>query len=211
MDIGAAHSAGMDREVRQYLLVRRLLLHQARPQTICRFTGWSRHRLVTVRKRWRQDGIRHRGTSPYSLVRLFRSPRIRREGASIAVLCELLHAVPSTPDACATHSLYSLEAGERLCDVYETYRACVPDSQFEFERLVMLAVALAKGEEVQLGHCQHCRAAILIDRLSTQRQLCSLCRADGPAVEHQRPPQTRVRAAEIASFAFTRGRVSNTP
>src|ERR1700730_5380104 len=63
-----------DRDLRRLQLTKRLVGHQARPQTIYRLTGYTRHRLATLRRRWRvSQGSRHRGPAPTSYSAFFHS------------------------------------------------------------------------------------------------------------------------------------------
>lgn len=168
------NSSRMDWEFRQYSLTRRLLLLQARTRTICTFTGLSRHRVIKLRRRWGfDDEVRRRGPSHNSLIALFRSPSIRDEAASLAVLSELFGAV----DYCKRwrKPFDSLPMGEILCDVLEFYRAFVPVSRFEFDRFVLLVKGLTTTNLITRGNCGACGAIIVIDPLSVREDQCALC------------------------------------
>jgi hypothetical protein len=69
----------------------------------------------------------------------------------------------------------SLDRGERLCEVFEAYLACLPVSEIEFEQVVLLASGLSKGDQIELGECESCHGTILIDRLGRRRPCCSHC------------------------------------
>lgn len=173
---GTLNSSRMDWEFRQYSLVRRLLLLQARTRTICTFTGLSRHRVIKLRRRWGfDDEVRRRGPSHNSLIALFRSPGIRDEAASLAVLSELFGAV----DYCKRwrKPFDSLPMGEILCDVLEFYRTSVPLSRFEFDQLVLLAKGLTTTNLIARTNCRTCGAIIAIDPLSTRDDECFYCLA----------------------------------
>lgn len=174
---GSSADHSLDRSLRRLLLAQRLTARHVRTQTVCSFTALSRHQLAALRKRWGIRGeLRHRGPAPHSLRTLFRSRQLRNEGACVAVLCELLGAIPSRAVARHRRGFFTIEVGERLCDVFDAYRSYAPHSQFELEQLIMLAIELAKGDEIALGSCSDCRAAILIDLFSVSSRLCSLCR-----------------------------------
>lgn len=164
------------RDLRRYQLAMRLVAHEARTGTICDWTGLTRERLKTLRREW---GIpmetRHRGPSPTSVGVFFRSPRARSEASLLAMLCRMMGAVSSTPMPDAVRLLPSLDRGERLCDAFEAFRVCLPESPVEFEQVVLLALALAQGDALELGHCKNCDAIILIDRLAVGRNICSFC------------------------------------
>jgi hypothetical protein len=105
----------------------------------------------------------------------FRSPRARSEASLLAMLCRMMGAVPSARVPDAARLLPSLDRGERLCDAFEAFRVCLPDSPVEFEQVVMLALSLAQGDALELGHCRNCDAVILIDRLAAGCRTCSFC------------------------------------
>lgn len=164
------------RDFRRYQLALRLMRHQARTQTISELTQLTRHQLATLRQRWRvPQATRHRGPAPKSMAAFFHSPRARSEGASLTVLCQQFNAIPSGVGVGAPKDLLSLELGEQLCLVFEVYRGCFPDSAVEFEELLMLAVGLARGDEIAVGRCGSCAAVILIDRFAAPRYFCSHC------------------------------------
>ncbi len=166
------------RDFRRYQLAQRLMAHRARTRTISAMTNLTRHQLATLRRRWWvTEDMRHRGPSPKSLAVFFQSPRARSEGASLAVLCGILNAVPLRRAGSAVKSSFSLDWGERLCEAFEAYRACLPASNFEFEQVLLLVSGLAEGGAIGLGGCEKCGCTILIDRLATRRRACSYCQA----------------------------------
>jgi hypothetical protein len=176
------------RDFRRYQLAQRLMAHQARTRTISTMTNLTRHQLATLRSRWRvTEDMRHRGPSPTSLAVFFRSPRARSEGASLAVLCRILNAVPLKRTVNAAKSFLSLDLGERLCEAYEAYRMCFPRSDLEFEQVVLLVVGLVAGDAMELGGCGQCGATILIDRLAARRRICSYCQTVEGAVDRESP------------------------
>lgn len=167
------------RDLRRYQLAIRLVTHEARTGTICDWTGLTRERLKTLRREWGiPTGTRHRGPSPTSVSVFFRSPRARSEASLLAMLCRMMGAVSSTRMPDAARMLPSLDRGERLCDAFEAFRVCLPESQVEFEQVVLLALALAQGDALELGHCKNCDAIILIDRLAVGGSICSFCHRD---------------------------------
>jgi hypothetical protein len=164
------------------------MAHQARTRTISAMTNLTRHQLATLRRRWRvTEDMRQRGPSPKSLAVFFHSARARSEGASLAVLCRILNAVPSRRTANAAKSFFSLELGERLCDAFEAYRACFPASNLEYEQVLLLVVGLAEGEAIGLGGCGQCGGTILIDRLAARRRMCSYCQTVEGVVDRESP------------------------
>jgi len=166
----------LGRELRRYQLAMRLMIHEARTQTICDWTGLTRERLKTLRHEWSiPSEARHRGPSPTSLSVFFRSPRARGESSALAVLCRILGAIPSARMAHAARRLPSLDAGEQLCDAFEAYQVYFPRSGIEFEQAVLLVLALAQGDALALQHCTNCDGLFLIDRFAAMRRICSHC------------------------------------
>lgn len=166
------------RDSRRYQLALRLLGYQARTQTISAMTSLSRHQQERLRWRWRiPEATRRRGPSPSSLDRFTHSPRARAEGASLPAFCRnygLLYGnIPGIP----RRKLLTLELGERLCDTYETYRACFPRSELEIEELLSFVLGIAENEIIQLGRCISCSGTVLIDRLAPHRPTCAHCQS----------------------------------
>jgi len=161
-----------ERDLRRRLLAKRMVSHRARTQTIWQFTGISRHRLETLRMRWGVSSLdRRRGPSPTSINEFFRNARCHQLATTAALFCQLLDVLPKD-GAGSRGRLISLEAGELLCSAYEALHTCFPEAHIEFEQLVLLARALAEGSVLQLGLCQQCGAAILVDRLAALRAVC---------------------------------------
>lgn len=169
---------------RRYRLAFRLMTHQARTQTISAMTSLSRHQQETLRRRWRiAEETRRRGPSPTSLDRFTHSPRARAEGASLAAFCRIYSLLPlGNIVGVPRRKLLTLELGERLCDTYETYRACLPQSELEIEQLLSFVLGIAENEVIGLGRCESCSGTVLIDRLAPHRPTCAHCqRANGEA------------------------------
>jgi len=165
-----------ERDLRRLQLAKRLVSHEARTQTIYRLTGYTRHRLATLRRRWGVSrDYRHRGPAPTSFSAFFRSPRMRSEGASAAAICRIFEAVVTRPYDRQHRDLNDLESGERLCEVYEAFHACFPGSALEFDQLMLLAMGLSKKQVVGIGNCANCNCTILADLLSKYQRTCPLC------------------------------------
>jgi hypothetical protein len=164
-----------DRDLRRRQLAKRLISHQARTQTIIEFTGFSRNHLETLRRRWAVNTKeRHRGPSPTSLTEFFRNARTLQTATAAAVLFHLLDT-RRHPDSVLPPGPKKLEAGERLCYVYEALQACFPLVDLEFEHMVLLAVGLSSGETLRLGHCGQCGSAMLIDNFALRQAACRHC------------------------------------
>lgn len=186
----------IDRELRRQQLVRRLLVHQARTQTICELTTLSRHQLVTLRERWRvTQEMRYRGPSPKSFLSFLSSSRSRSEGAALASVCRILGALPPSEGTTSTRAA-PMETGEKLCDVYEAYEACLPRAEANFDRLALLARGLAQGDAIGLSLCARCECAILIDRLGSERLLCSHCQGTAAPAHDRLRDEAALREAD---------------
>jgi hypothetical protein len=164
------------RELRRHQLALRMIAHRARRRTICNFTGLTRERIKTLRREWQVTSKgRRRGPSPSSLSAFFRSARLRSEASVIALFCKIQGAVPTERIPKAARYFPTLERGERLCDVYEAYRTYFPDSEVNFELIVLLAIGLAEPHALELQACATCPGVIVIDLLSVKYRNCSQC------------------------------------
>lgn len=165
------------REFRRYQLAMRLMVHQARTQTISAMTSLTRDQLATLRRRWRvTERTRRRGPSPSSMERFTHSPGARSEGAALVAFCRIHGAVlPPIPGGSATRNLLTLEFGERLSLTYEAYQACFPQCPLEIEELLSLIVGLAEDKVIGLGLCSSCGGTVIIDRLARHRHSCAHC------------------------------------
>ncbi len=157
----------------------RFLEHEARTQTIRRWTGLSDDRIRKLRNTYLIDAgrltRRHRGKSPRQVAYFWRSGRVRQETVWLASLFLLLGVIttePLTHDGCA---LPSLVRAELLCHAFETYRAMIPSSHISFEHAVFLAMTLAGGKQLRLGTCVDCGGVVVIDPLSIHDKRCNQC------------------------------------
>jgi hypothetical protein len=157
--------------------------HEARTHTIRAWTGLSDDRIRKLYRSYLCDCsgprlTRHRGKSPQQVAFFMRTGRARQEAALLASLCCLLGALPPVPAPQLARSLPGLARGELLCQAYEAYRGLVPDGMISFEHAVFLLTTLVLGEELILGGCRDCGAALLVDRWSLRAPRCPLCAAD---------------------------------
>ena len=173
-----------ERDLRCRQLAKRMVSHHARTQTIHEFTGYSRHRLATLRRRWQvSPDERHRGPSPTSFSVFFRSPKSRNLATAAAVICRLLGATRSTVDAKMSRRIADLDFGEQICEVHEALQACFPDADLEFEQVMLLAIGLSRHESIDLTNCVKCGIAVLADQFSFRRRTCTTChRPTAPAM-----------------------------
>jgi hypothetical protein len=171
------------RDLRRFSLALRMLTHEARPNTICAWTGFTAERVRHLCRSHRKDvpdgaGPRHRGPSPTKLTPLLASPSLRSEVAAIAGLCRVLGVIPAAPLSSARQRLPSVANGERLCDALELFREIVPHARLTLEQLVLVVFVLSEGEQWGIDHCTKCRAIILVDHLSLARRVCAHCREE---------------------------------
>jgi Flagellar transcriptional activator (FlhC) len=157
--------------------------HEARTNTIRAWTGLSDDRIRKLYRSYLCDCqgtplTRHRGKSPQLVAFFMRSARVRQEAALLASLCRLLGALPQAATPELARSLPGLARGELLCQAYEAYRGLVPDALISFEHAVFLLTTLVRGDELVLGGCRDCGAALLVDRWSLRAPRCPLCATD---------------------------------
>ncbi len=164
------------RELRRHQLALRMIAHRARRHTICNFAGLTREKIKTLRREWhvKSEG-RRRGPSPTLLSAFFRSARMRSEASVIALFCRIHGAVPAENIVEAARYYPNLDRGERLCDVYEAYRTYFPESEVNFELIVLLAIGLAEPNSLDLRRCSTCPGIVVIDLLSVKNRDCSQC------------------------------------
>lgn len=169
------------RDLRRLNLAQRLIRHEVRTQWICAWTGLSDDRVRNLFRSYHREAgevIRHRGPSPTRLQSFLRSPALRTEASAIGGLAHALGALPPNSASNGRRERPALEAGERLCEVFELYRDIVPHSDFTMDQFFALVEALAAGEDLQIGHCGNCHGALLVDPLGASRRLCLACRQD---------------------------------
>ena len=87
----------------------------------------------------------------------------------MASLCRAFGALESTA------GLYSFARGQRICEAYEAYLACRPQTAMELEDVFLLVDALGKGDMIQLGRCRDCGCAILIANYEIGPRVCMHC------------------------------------
>jgi hypothetical protein len=93
----------------------------------------------------------------------------------MAFFCTIHGAVPTEPIAEAARYYPNLDRGERLCDVYEAYRTYFPESEVNFELIVLLAIGMAEPNSLDLRRCSTCSGVVVIDLLSVKNRNCSQC------------------------------------
>jgi hypothetical protein len=170
------------RQLRRYTFALRLIRLNARTQTILSWSGLSTYR---IRSLYRSNGKdqgdtgrrRPRGRPPYQLQFFWRSPIRAQEAATFAAIARLLDVIPAHSIQERAEMARSLQQGEGVCRAFELFHAYVPASEISIDHAFLLATALARGDEVRLGHCAGCHALILIDCLRPAEQTCTYATA----------------------------------
>lgn len=174
----SAGAGSEDPDVRRLSLAKRLVMHRARTQTIYELTGLTRHRLSRLRRRWNvPEDSRQRGPSPSSFSVFFRSTITWEEATSAALICRLSGVLTTRLSTPTSKYVGTLEVGERLCEAYEAFCACIPDHKLEFEHILLLARGLVRNEYVCLDSCIECRGAMLVDLYGTRDAVCGMCKS----------------------------------
>jgi hypothetical protein len=190
------------RELRSIELARRMLVQEARTQTIRAWTGLTGDR---VRNLFHAAGVgepsrevaRHRGPSPSRLTALLSTVRMRNEAAAAAGLCRVLHVLPDKATPNARSALPGLARGERLLVAYELFRLVVPQARLTLEQLVLLVLTVAEGDSWGIDHCTRCHATILIDRGGVvPRPLCVQCKPIEKSASVELPTASAAHGSE---------------
>jgi hypothetical protein len=185
------------RDLRRLNLAERLIRHEVRTQWICAWTGLSHHRVRNLYRSYDKSlGVvpRHRGPSPNRLATYLRSPALRAEASAIGGLARVFGVVPPKPTPNAWRDRANVEAGERLCAVFELFRQIVPQSRFTMDQFIRLAMALIQEGELEIGHCSSCHGALLLECSVATRRLCLACQQDFLSFSRQgrgQPPETQ--------------------
>lgn len=175
------------RDRARFDLALRFIGLEARTHTIREWTGLTEDR---VRKLYRtylsenpgQHVVRRRGKSPRRCGWFLRTPRIQQEAAVLAGLYCVLGLLSRRHPGTGTPAPSRISQGELLCLAYETYCALLPSPRISFEHAVFLAMAIARGDEIDLRHCEHCHALTLGEGLRLRATLCPSCEHSGIAL-----------------------------
>jgi hypothetical protein len=158
----------------------RFIENEARTHTIRSWTGLSDDRIRKLYKTYLEDSgrraiVRHRGRSPHQAAHFTRTARLRHESAVFASVCLMAGLVRPQPGPVPRRPLPDVQRAALLCHAYEFYRALVEKPVIGFEHAVLLVAALGRSEELGYGHCHHCRALVVVDRLSLRAAQCGTC------------------------------------
>ena len=171
-----------DRYSREQLslqLALRFLEHEARTQTIRRWTGLSDDRIRKLYRSYATHAPRYvrrrRGKSPHQVAYFGRSARIQQETVWLASLLSLFGVIPPEPSLDEGSALPGVARGVLLCDAFEYFQALIPTSQISFEHAVFLANTLARGEQLRVGRCVDCESLIVTERFPIRDKRCHPC------------------------------------
>ena len=161
----------------------RLIGHEARTQTIRRWTGLSDDRIRKLVRSYIRPGAgvrRHRGKSPQQVRFFLRGGS--DDAPALAAMLLLFGVLPPRPAAARTPDgapspLPSLARGRQLCEAYEIYRRVVPQARIDFEHAVFLAIALHTADEIRLQWCHSCDAANITEHSAVRLPPCRACGA----------------------------------
>ena len=187
-------------EILGYALAARMVTHEARTDTIRRWSGVSEDRIRLLYRangpeRGERPAVRHRGPAPRQSAFFLRTAQIRSHAGALAGMCSLLGIIPAQPLANARRELPGLHRGELLCCAYEMFRSLVGASEITLEYSVLLVVAIAQGTQLRLGNCLHCGAAIVFDPSEPGWRACRHCRNEVQLLsEHASAAATSVDA-----------------
>jgi hypothetical protein len=167
------------RDLRRIHLAQRMIRHEVRTTTICAWMGFNEERIRNLAKSYEstlQPANRHRGPSPKRVEVFLRYNILRAEAACLGGLARSFGVLPPNVVKDAARSLPGAALGELLCHTFEVYRAVVPDARLTMEHFILLVLALAEAEEIELDHCAHCTGVIIVEAASRERRICFACR-----------------------------------
>lgn len=164
-----------DLDRRRQELALRLVGHDARTQTVRRWTGLSDERVrKLIRDYIRFDsGLqRHRGKSPQQVNFFLRNERTLSHAHALASLFVLFGAYqPSVGRSRAP----SIKRGSLLCDAFECYQRSSPTPCIDLEHADFLLQALHRGDEIRLCWCSRCEALNLTEYVRLRSRPCRVC------------------------------------
>jgi hypothetical protein len=167
------------RDLRRIHLAQRMIRHEVRTTTICAWTGFNEERIRNLARSYETTlapTSRHRGPPPKKVDVFLRHTILRAEAACLGGLARSFGILP--PDALPNpaQSLPGVALGERLCHTFEIYRDVVPEARLTMEHFILLVLALAEAREIELDHCAHCSAVLIVETTSRERRICFACR-----------------------------------
>lgn len=175
-------------------LAMRLMLHEARTQTIRRWTGLSRDRIHNIYKSYRPSLPAHvtrpSGKSPGLASFFVRTPQVRMEASVLASMFTLFDVTPAGGTVVWELALPNVVLGERLCQAFEYFLAVFPAPQLTFEHAVLLIRELSRRSELRLGGCHTCDGLVVVDALNPRdKAICGRC----SGIQHSAAPGKSAR------------------
>jgi hypothetical protein len=160
-------------------LALRFLMHEARTQTICVWTGLTQDRIRNLYRDYMSGAAsrvpRHRGKSPQTIGYFTRSLRVQQETAVVAGLLCLNGVMPHPASEDVDKPVPGLARGALLCDAFEAYRTYVPSAQISFEHTIFLTTVLARGDQLRLATCGECGSLVVVERFPIREPRCLHC------------------------------------
>lgn len=162
----------------RFELAMRMILHEARTNTISYWTGLSDDRIRKVYDTYFRNSAsavkRRRGKSPTQIAPLIESPQRALESG---VLTHLMHrgGLFCTQGGRQPVLRHNIELGQCFCDCYEAYRCIVSEPSLTFEWGWNLLMNIRSGDELGLRHCRDCGTFHLTDLLAIPSSACPVC------------------------------------
>lgn len=170
-----------DLDRRRQELALRLVGHDARTQTVRRWTGLSDERVrKLIRDYIRADsGLhRHRGKSPQQVNFFLRNDDTLAHAHGLASMLVLFGAYQ--PGLVRSHAP-SIRRGTLLCEAFECYQRSLPAPCIDLEHADFLLQVLQRGDEIQLCWCPRCQALNLTEYVRLRSRPCRVCGAVLPS------------------------------
>src|SRR5262249_53330315 len=148
-------------------LALRFIHHKARTQTILRWTGLTRPRVLELYNSYLKSTStavpRLTGRFPDKASFFMRTPRLQTEASVLGSVLSMYEITPRKSVIGARPPSSDLAFGQRVCEAYEYFQAVVPNSQITFEHAVLLVNELARAVELRLDECKGCGSLVVID------------------------------------------------
>ena len=167
------------RDLRRIHLAQRMIRHEVRTKTICTWTGLNEERVRNLARSYEATlapAGRHRGPSPKKVDVFLRHTLLRAEAACLGGFAHAYGILPREVMPNAARLLPGVALGERLCHTFEVFQTVVSGARLTMEHFILLVVALAERREIELDHCVHCNAVLIVESTSREQRICFGCR-----------------------------------
>lgn len=167
------------RDLRRIHIAQRMIRHEVRTTTICAWTGLNEERIRNLAKSYESTlspANRRRGPPPKRVEVFLRYNIMRSEAACLGGLARSFGILPPERVMNAARTLPGVALGDLVCHTFDVYRAVVPDARLTMEHFILLVLALAEGDEIELDHCAHCTGVIIVEAGVRERRICFACR-----------------------------------